>query len=177
VISRAFMNNGIKKYRSGVALLSTAALAIALSVWQLGTMTSRACRELSAPVQIGIAGGTESFPSSYRAARQRFLDAARATGGIIENIPNPNSGPDGGSLFMDVLSLGSEDAANTLIVSSGTHGVEGLAGSGIQTKLLREGVASRLSPNVKLRMIHAINPYGMAHRRRFNEDNVDLNRP
>jgi hypothetical protein len=54
--------------------------------------------------------------------------------------------------------------------------VEGFAGSGIQTGLLLEGIASRLPPGVRLVMIHGVNPYGMAHLRRFNEDNVDLNR-
>ena len=170
------LHRAIGRHKVGVVLSSTAVLAAGLVVWQLGTMTSRACRELSYPVEIRTAGDAEYFPSSYRVARQRFLDAARATGGIIENIPNPNSGPDGESLFMDILSVGSEDAASTLVVSSGTHGVEGFAGSGIQTRLLRQGIASRLSPSVNLMMIHAINPYGMAHRRRFNEDNVDLNR-
>ena len=128
------MHCAIKKHRFGVILLSAAALVSGFGVWRLGTMTSRACRELSYSAGIRAAGDPQYFPSSYRVARQRFLDAARATGGIIENIPNPNSGPDGEALFMDVLSLGNEDAANTLVVSSGTHGVEGFTGSGIQTK-------------------------------------------
>ncbi|MDH3454177.1 MAG: M14 family metallopeptidase, partial [Desulfuromonadales bacterium] len=33
-----------------------------------------------------------------------------------------------------------------------------------------------LRPNVRLVMVHAINPYGFANLRRCNEDNVDLNR-
>ena len=160
----------------GVVVLSTAALAIGLSVWQLGTMTSRACREPSYPVEVRTAGEGGHFPSNYRVARQRFLDAARAAGGSIESIQNPHRGPDDGPLFMDVVSLGSEDATATLVVSSGTHGVEGFAGSGIQTRLLRDGIASRLASNLNLLMIHGINPYGMAHLRRFTEDNVDLNR-
>jgi hypothetical protein len=63
-----------------------------------------------------------------------------------------------------------------LVVGSGTHGVEGFAGSAIQTGLLRDGVAHRIPPEVGLVMIHAINPYGFAHVRRMNENNVDLNR-
>ena len=38
------------------------------------------------------------------------------------------------------------------------------------------GIAETLGPNVRLLMIHAINPYGFAFLRRTNEDNVDLNR-
>ena len=159
-----------------VGVLSIAALAIGFSIWYLGTLTSRACREPSYSVQVKPAAESEYFPSSYRVTRQRFLDAADAVEGRIENIRNPRHGPDDESLFMDILSLGSEDATGVLVVSSGTHGVEGFAGSGIQTRLLREGTFSRLPPNVKLLMVHGINPYGMAHLRRFNEDNVDLNR-
>ena len=164
------------KLKVGAVLMSTAALATGFGLWQLGTMTSRACREPHTPPQLRTAGDGEYFPSSYRVARQRFLDAARAAGGRIESIQNPHRGPDEGSLFMDIVSLGSEDAAGTLVVSSGTHGVEGFAGSGIQTRLLREGITSRLPQDMNLLMIHGINPYGMAHLRRFTEDNVDLNR-
>jgi hypothetical protein len=75
-----------------------------------------------------------------------------------------------------VALIGPDEARAVLVVSSGTHGVEGFAGSGIQTGLLREGIASRLPRGVRLVMIHGINPYGMAHLRRANEGNVDLNR-
>ncbi|MBT8359839.1 MAG: DUF2817 domain-containing protein [Desulfobacterales bacterium] len=61
-------------------------------------------------------------------------------------------------------------------LTTGTHGVEGFAGSAIQTGLLLQGIVATLPPNVGLVMIHAINPYGFAHLRRFNEANIDLNR-
>ncbi len=77
---------------------------------------------------------------------------------------------------MDVVLIGAPDAARTLVVCSGTHGVEGFAGSGIQTGLLQEGINARLPEGVSVLLIHALNPYGMAHLRRFTEDNVDLNR-
>ena len=164
------------KLMVGIVVLSTVALVIVFAVWQLGTMTSRACRAPPYPAQVRTSGEGRHFPSKYRLARQRFLDAARAAGGSIKSIQNPHRGPDDGPLFMDVLSLGSEDATATLVVSSGTHGVEGFAGSGIQTRLLRDGIASRLPSDVNILMIHGMNPYGMAHLRRFTEDNVDLNR-
>ncbi|GAF71392.1 unnamed protein product, partial [marine sediment metagenome] len=71
---------------------------------------------------------------------------------------------------------GPKDTKDILVLVSGTHGVEGFAGSGIQTGLLQQGIASSLKPNMSIVMIHAINPYGFSHLRRFNEDNVDLNR-
>jgi hypothetical protein len=76
----------------------------------------------------------------------------------------------------DVAMIGPDNAETILVVSSGTHGVEGFAGAGIQIGLLKEGIASRLKPTTAIVMIHAINPYGFSRVRRYNEDNVDLNR-
>ncbi|MFC1896236.1 M14 family metallopeptidase [Thermodesulfobacteriota bacterium] len=121
-------------------------------------------------------GESRYFSFSYEAARETFLEAARVADCSIDSIRNPHAGPNGEPLFMDAVLVGTEDAKRTLVVSSGTHGVEGFVGSGIQTRLLREGIGSQLPGGTSLLMIHAINPYGMAHLRRFTEDNVDLNR-
>ncbi len=116
------------------------------------------------------------FPADYAAARQSFLAAAGDAGATIESFPNPRSGKNDDQLFTDLAMLGPADAENILVLMSGTHGVEGFAGSGVQVGLLREGVADSLGPKTRLVMIHALNPYGFANLRRFNEDNVDLNR-
>ncbi len=116
------------------------------------------------------------FSSNYQTARERFVEAGRAIGGTVECIPNPHRGRDGCPLSMDVVLVGATDAARTVVVCSGTHGVEGFAGSGIQTGLLQRRIDSCLPEGVSVLMIHAVNPYGMAHLRRFTEDNVDLNR-
>jgi predicted deacylase len=116
------------------------------------------------------------FSQDYQTARKEFLDAAFAAGASVDSVKNPHLGPDSQPLFMDVALIGDADAARTLVLISGTHGVEGFAGSSIQTRLLREGIGSRLPGDVSLLMIHGVNPFGMAHLRRFTEDNVDLNR-
>ena len=140
-------------------------------------MTRTACRQLSNHGSGATRmGAPERFSSSYSVARGKFLEAANAAGAKIDSVQNPHAGPTGEPLFTDVAFLGAEDAKRILVVSSGTHGVEGFAGSGIQTGLLRDGIGSRLPTGISFLMIHAINPYGMAHLRRFTEDNVDLNR-
>jgi len=116
------------------------------------------------------------FSKDYQEARDKFLKAALDVGASIESFQNLHSGRKGEPLYMDVAVIGSKNASDILVLSSGTHGVEGFAGSGIQTGLLKEGIQSALKPNVGIIMIHAINPYGFAHLRRSNEDNVDLNR-
>jgi hypothetical protein len=160
---------------SGVMGLAT--VLVGAAVVFLGTYGWRGLPGSQYP-KIGevLMEGTEYFSSSYQSARESFLNAARDAGGSIQSLQNPNTGPDGGTLFTDVALFGPGHASTFLVVSSGTHGVEGFAGSGIQTGLLREGIVSGLPPDVGLLMIHAINPYGFAHLRRWNEDNVDLNR-
>jgi len=58
------------------------------------------------------------------------------------------------------------------------HGVEGHAGSAIQCKWL-DMVAKKevaLPTGVTVVIVHVMNPYGFKHGRRYNENNVDLNR-
>ena len=119
---------------------------------------------------------SEYFSDNYVEARAKFLDAAETAGARIDSFRNPNSGPGGEALYTDVAVLGSDDPTATLAIGSGTHGIEGFAGSAIQTGLLREGFARRLRCRQRIVLVHAINPYGFAHLLRVNEDNVDVNR-
>jgi hypothetical protein len=115
------------------------------------------------------------FPADYRAARRAFIAAAEARGVDVVSRVNPRAkGPDGAPLFVDVAAMGPRDAKKALVLVSGTHGVEGYFGSGVQTGLLRAAAAP--PPGARLVMIHALNPYGFAWNRRVNEDNVDINR-
>ena len=119
---------------------------------------------------------TKLFSSDYSEARVKFLAACDAASVPVEHFRNPETGPNGEPLYTDVAVLGPNDAERVLLLCSGTHGVEGFAGSAIQTGLLSEEITARLPDGVRLVMIHALNPFGFAHLRRVNEDNVDLNR-
>jgi len=115
------------------------------------------------------------FPADYRRARRAFIAACESRGlDAIARVAPGVSGPDGKPLFLDTVALGPRTATRALLLISGTHGVEGYFGSGVQTGLLREGVTP--PDNTRLVMIHALNPFGFAWNRRVNEDNVDLNR-
>lgn len=118
----------------------------------------------------------EFFPASFADARQRFRAAAAALGLQPDEYPNPQAGPDGARLATDVVRIGPLQASRVMFVMSGTHGAEGLCGSGIQYGMLRQGPAATLPPDTALVLVHAINPHGYAWLRRVTEDNVDLNR-
>jgi len=116
------------------------------------------------------------FSADYSEARTKFLDACRVVGASLDRYAHPLPGPDGGDLSTDVASFGAPNAPAVLTLCSGTHGVEGFAGSAIQTGVLRSDLPDRLPDGVRMVLIHAINPYGFAHLRRVNEVNVDPNR-
>jgi len=118
---------------------------------------------------------TKYFSNDYIEARKKFLNASHTVDATVESFQNPNTGPDGGPLFTDVALIGTKDARTILVLMSGTHGVEGFCGSGLQTGLMLEGFGSKLKPGVAVVMVHALNPYGFSHLRRFNKDNVDPN--
>lgn len=84
-------------------------------------------------------------------------------------------GPSGESLTTLVAHIGRADCARVLILNCGTHGVEGLAGSACMTSWLADGLTG-IGANVALLLVHLINPWGTAWRRRQTEGNVDLNR-
>ena len=114
------------------------------------------------------------LPADYAEARVRFLDAASAAGARLFATDHPLRGPDDEVLATDVAVLGRPDAPARLMVISGTHGVEGFAGSLCQRVMFERGID--LPDDLALVVVHAINPYGFAWVRRVNEDNVDLNR-
>lgn len=119
----------------------------------------------------------ELFSNDYVRARARFREAAARAGLSLAAYPIGLRGPFGEELTIDVAVSGSGGASQALVVSSGTHGVEGYFGSAVQLALLGEReLCAQLARDVTLVLVHAINPYGFAYKRRVNEDNVDQNR-
>lgn len=120
---------------------------------------------------------TTLFSPDYATSRQRFRDAAAALGLALEAHSIGECGPDGTDLTIDAAIMSNCDAEHTLVISSGLHGVEGFLGAAVQLGLLRSWHASRAGlPRVRCVLLHALNPFGFAWRRRVNETNVDLNR-
>jgi hypothetical protein len=116
------------------------------------------------------------FASSYAEARKLFREACVTQGAALIEHAHPLKGPRGEALAIDVALLGPANASNLLIVISGTHGVEGFAGSGCQVGWLRLHRRSDLPPDSAVLFVHMLNPWGCAWARRQTEDNVDLNR-
>jgi hypothetical protein len=112
----------------------------------------------------------------YVSCRSRFAQAAHAAGLAVESHPLSATGPDGEELAIDVAVLGARRPSSALVVLSGVHGVEGFIGSALQTDLIARVRSAALPEGAAVVLVHAVNPWGMAHDRRQNEHNVDLNR-
>ena len=120
--------------------------------------------------------GELRLPLTYGECRARFRRAAGSVGADVSSHAIEATGPDGQQLAIDVVTLGASRPSRALVVLSGVHGVEGFVGSALQCDLLRRLDPSSLPGDVAVLIVHAVNPWGMAHWRRQNESNVDLNR-
>lgn len=117
------------------------------------------------------------FSSDYWTARERFRQSAHAIGADLESHSLSVQGPGEQELSIDVAIWEPSAAGKTILLSSGMHGVEGYFGSAVQWALLERIRRGEVSlGNVRLVLVHALNPYGFAWGRRTNEQNVDLNR-
>lgn len=113
------------------------------------------------------------FHHSVPDATAAFLDAVAERGLDHEVVEHPLVGPDGETLATVVARWGDEEARTVLLCISGTHGIEGYAGSAMQIGGLRTGI---LEPpdGVAVVFVHLVNPWGTAWSARENEDNVEL---
>jgi Protein of unknown function (DUF2817) len=117
------------------------------------------------------------FSPDYATAKRRFVASSTEKGFEHHSLPVRGEGPDAERLTIDVAIAGSPRPASAVILSSGLHGVEGPFGSAVQLAFLEQLAPDWRPPaDAAIILLHTLNPFGFAWRRRFNEDNVDLNR-
>eukprot|EP00566_Odontella_aurita_P013310 CAMPEP_0113546182 /NCGR_PEP_ID=MMETSP0015_2-20120614/11665_1 /TAXON_ID=2838 /ORGANISM="Odontella" /LENGTH=459 /DNA_ID=CAMNT_0000446611 /DNA_START=146 /DNA_END=1522 /DNA_ORIENTATION=+ /assembly_acc=CAM_ASM_000160 len=164
---------------SSMSSSSSSSAVVVVETERLGTVRAEPCR---------------TFSESYREARDRFLSAADEAGADVTSIEVTRRG--GRAYYMDAAVIrvnggggggggGGGPKGGLIIHTSGVHGVEGYAGSAVQVAALQHlsalGESSRrlleeALGSTTLVFVHAVNPFGMDAFRRFNEENVDLNR-
>jgi hypothetical protein len=119
----------------------------------------------------------DAFSPDYNTARHRFRSLAAERGWPLVSHSISAPGFTGGDLTIDSVRIGSPSAQRLLILSSGVHGAEGPFGSAVQTAWI-DSLPKLWDPpkDCAIQLVHALNPFGYFHGRRWNEDNVDLNR-
>jgi hypothetical protein len=137
-------------------------------------MKLKLVRARSAPVR---STSVDFFSPDYFSAKARFLAASNRLGLELHSLPVEAPSPNNEPLTIDVAVAGAPHPTSALVVSSGVHGVEGFFGSAVQLAFL-ESLSPHWQPppDTAFVFIHALNPFGFAWQRRFNEENVDLNR-
>jgi hypothetical protein len=117
------------------------------------------------------------FPDSYEASRARFtrdVDLLRSKWPDTTLTSHPLKADS--EVSIDHAWAAPKKKENLIVISTALHGIEGYVGSAM-LKIFMDEFAPRLNAeNTGLLLIHTINPLGMKNRRRYNENNVDLNR-
>ena len=116
------------------------------------------------------------WKNCYSDARDLFLEYSRKKySSSVKEIGSYSIDGDKDT-SVDYLFLGNPENKKLQIVISGTHGVEGHAGSALQFKTLDKIIENPKQQSVSYLMIHALNPYGYRNNRRCTKNNIDLNR-
>lgn len=81
-------------------------------------------------------------------------------------------------LYIDSIYIpASEEQTNLIVLTTGVHGIEGYIGSVMLDVFWDEIYFSEIDKtNTGVLIVANVNPYGMKYHRRYNENNVDLNR-
>ena len=120
----------------------------------------------------------ESFLGSYEEIRvhlQERVDSLTASGRTVEHSVHTIDESDG--LYIDTIYLPSEgERTNLIVITTGVHGIEGYIGSVMLDVFFDEIYPQLNRENTGILVVANVNPYGMKHLRRYNENNVDLNR-
>ena len=83
----------------------------------------------------------------------------------------------GDGLYIDNIYLPSTgEKTNLIVLTTGVHGMEGYIGSVMLDVFFEEIYPTLNTENTGVLVVANVNPYGMKYMRRYNENNVDLNR-
>ena len=115
----------------------------------------------------------ESFRTDYEDIRLHLQELSNGLGAEFASHPIDES--DG--LYIDSFYLPSRDTQTNLVVlTTGVHGIEGYIGAAMLDVFFGEIYPTLDHSDTGVLVVANVNPYGMKHLRRYNENNVDLNR-
>ena len=118
-----------------------------------------------------------SFRNTYEEVRtgiRELVASLESKGLTVETSSYAVDEADG--LYIDSFYLpASGEKTNLIVLTTGVHGMEGYIGS-VMLDVFFEEIYPTLDGNTGVLTIANVNPYGMKYYRRYNENNVDLNR-
>ena len=121
---------------------------------------------------------SESFYNTYDEIRENLkkrVDTLRQSGATVEVSEYAVDASD--DLYIDNIYLPATTENNNLIIlTTGVHGMEGYIGSVMLDVFFEEIYPTLDTDTTGILVVANVNPYGMKYMRRYNENNVDLNR-
>ena len=115
----------------------------------------------------------ESFRTDYEDIRLHLQELSDGLGAEFASHPID----EGDGLYIDSFYLPSQGAQTNLVVlTTGVHGIEGYIGAAMLDVFFGEIYPTLDHSDTGVLVVANVNPYGMKHLRRYNENNVDLNR-
>ena len=121
---------------------------------------------------------SEYFYNSYDEIRSHLkerISSLRVNGVEVEVSEHAIDESD--DLYIDNIYLpASEENKNLIVLTTGVHGMEGYIGSVMLDVFFEEIYPTLNTETTGILIVANVNPYGMKYMRRYNENNVDLNR-
>ena len=115
----------------------------------------------------------DSFYNSYEEIRMHLQELTAELGVEISSYPIDAED----DLYIDSFYLPSNgEKTNLIVLTTGVHGMEGYIGATMLDVFFAEIYPTLDAENTGVLAVANVNPYGMKYFRRYNENNVDLNR-
>ena len=121
---------------------------------------------------------SEYFYNTYEEVRTHLaqrVESLKQSGVTVEyNTYAINAADD---LYIDNIYLpANKENTNLIILTTGVHGIEGYIGSAMLDVFFEDIYPTIDTDKTGILIVANVNPYGMKYMRRYNENNVDLNR-
>ena len=115
----------------------------------------------------------DSFYNSYEEIRVHLQELTAELGVEISSYPIDAED----DLYIDSFYLPSNgEKTNLIVLTTGVHGMEGYIGATMLDVFFEEVYPTLDKEDTGVLVVANVNPYGMKYLRRYNENNVDLNR-
>ena len=116
---------------------------------------------------------SDVFLTDYESVRAHLQELSATLGAETHSHAIDESD----DLYIDTFYLpAAQEQTNLIILTTGVHGIEGYIGSVMLDVFFGEVYPQLDTDNTGVLVVANVNPYGMKYMRRYNENNVDLNR-
>ncbi|MFD0050753.1 M14 family metallopeptidase [Actinomycetes bacterium NPDC127524] len=164
------------KKKNGYVLLITVLLSIILIQWVIPPVLLQLSKA-DEPQRKGKGKELSYYINTYDQSLNRFLNYESMLEKTWKSVHHEKILVGKTGLTQDYMIADANGTRKNLIVlTAGVHGIEGYQGSAMLDVFQHEFLSKINPENTGIVIVHSVNPWGMKNFRRYNENNVDLNR-